>query len=179
VVEREGREAPCRTDQIPLGMPVEPAELPRVEGVDQESVEHLAARYGYAAFDVLEHAKAQPEQRRRIVPDRPDIVAEAGFAVRREQAAALSDVLLRRTRLGVTAARALAGHGDGADVAARALGAELGWDDTRIARELENWTEVVRAEGLLPGGDRAPATTGGRPDQPSLLAPGAAPEEAE
>jgi glycerol-3-phosphate dehydrogenase len=151
VVEREGREAPCRTDQIPLGMPVDPGELPQVEGVDAESVEHLAARYGYAAFDVLEHAEAQPEQRRRIVPDLPDLVAEAGFAVRREQAASVADVLLRRTRLGLTAARALCdGSTDGVEAAARAMGAELGWDDARVAREVEDWATVARAEGLVP-----------------------------
>src|SRR5207247_3753538 len=48
IVEREGREAPCRTEEIPLGMPVDLADLPQV-GVDDESREHLAGRYGYAA----------------------------------------------------------------------------------------------------------------------------------
>ncbi len=152
VVEREGREAPCRTEQIPLGMPVDPAELPDVEGVDEESVNHLAARYGYAAFNVLEQAQESPELRRRIVAELPDIAAEAAFAVRREQAAALSDVLLRRTRLGLTAARALCGDTDGAEVAARAMGGELDWDDARVARELEDWAEEARAEGLVPEG---------------------------
>ncbi|HEX8690365.1 MAG TPA: glycerol-3-phosphate dehydrogenase/oxidase, partial [Solirubrobacterales bacterium] len=33
IVERDGRTAPCRTHEIPLGMAVEPAGLPRVEGV--------------------------------------------------------------------------------------------------------------------------------------------------
>ena len=34
LVEREGREAPCRTHEIPLGLPVDPADLPAVPGVD-------------------------------------------------------------------------------------------------------------------------------------------------
>ena len=33
LVERDGREAPCRTGEIPLGMPVDANELARVEGV--------------------------------------------------------------------------------------------------------------------------------------------------
>ena len=53
IVEREGREAPCRTHEIPLGQPEDPAELPAVPGVDEASRAHLAARYGHAAHDVL------------------------------------------------------------------------------------------------------------------------------
>jgi glycerol-3-phosphate dehydrogenase len=151
VVEREGREAPCRTEQIPLGMPVDPGELPAVEGVDRESVEHLASRYGYAAFDVLEHAGESAELAQRIVPGLPDLVAEAAFAVRREQAASLADALLRRTRLGLLAARELCGDSGGAEAAARAMGAELGWDEAQVVREVEAWREVARAEGLVPG----------------------------
>ena len=37
IVERDGRDAPCRTHEIPLGMAVSPDDLPRVEGVDEES----------------------------------------------------------------------------------------------------------------------------------------------
>ena len=35
LVDREGREAPCRTHEIPLGLPVDPADLPAVPGVDE------------------------------------------------------------------------------------------------------------------------------------------------
>ncbi len=56
IVEREGRDAPCRTHEIPLGAPVEPGELPELEAVDEESRAALSARYGHAAVDVLELA---------------------------------------------------------------------------------------------------------------------------
>jgi glycerol-3-phosphate dehydrogenase len=151
VVEREGREAPCRTHEIPLGMPAEPGELPEVQGVDDESRSHLASRYGHAAVDVLQLAASGAELARRLSPDLPDIAAEVAFAARREQAASVSDVLLRRTRLGLLDARRLATGGDeGAELAARALGGELGWDDKRVRAELEAWHEVARAEGLVP-----------------------------
>jgi glycerol-3-phosphate dehydrogenase len=151
IVEREGREASCRTEEIPLGMPVDPAELPEVEGVDQEAREHLAARYGHAAGDVLELVRSEPELGRRISPALPDVAAEAAFAVQREQARSVGDVLLRRTRLGLLDARWLCADGsEGPAVVARAMAGELGWDEARVHTEVEAWGELARAEGLVP-----------------------------
>jgi glycerol-3-phosphate dehydrogenase len=153
VVEREGREAPCRTAEIPLGMPVEASELDAPRGVDGEQLVHLAARYGHGAREVLALVEAQPRLGRRILADLPDLAAEAAFAVRREQARTLADVLLRRTRLGLLDARALTAAGaEGARRAAQAMAGELGWSDTRVDAELERWLEVADAEGLVPGG---------------------------
>jgi glycerol-3-phosphate dehydrogenase len=165
IVDREGREAPCRTEEIPLGMPIDPAELPG-EHVDGEVREHLAARYGFAARDVLELVAADPELGRRISPELPDIVAEAAFAVRREQARSVGDALLRRTRLGLLDARRLSdAASEGAELVAQAMGAELGWDDARRRTELERWQEEARAEGLVPVGERRahPAEPGASP----------------
>ena len=39
------------------------------------------------------------------MPGRPDLLAEVVYAARREQARTVGDVLLRRTRLALTAAR--------------------------------------------------------------------------
>ena len=147
VVGREGREAPCRTHEIPLGEPV--GELSGPDGVDDESLALLAGRYGYAAHDVLALVAGRPELGRRIVPDLPDLLVEAPFAARNEQAATLADVLLRRTRLGILAAPELAVPGSAATRAvADALGAELGWDAARTEAELDAWGEVARAERL-------------------------------
>jgi glycerol-3-phosphate dehydrogenase len=149
VVERDGRELPCRTHEIQLGMPEEAERLPNVDGVDEESRTQLLGRYGHAAIDVLKIAGEAPELARRIVPELPDLTAEAVLAVRNEQAASLTDVLMRRTRLGITCARTLCASADeGAERAARAMGGELGWDDARVAREVEDWREVSREEGL-------------------------------
>jgi hypothetical protein len=30
------------------------------------------------------------------------------------------------------------------------MAGELGWDDTRVAGEIEGWREVAQAEGLVP-----------------------------
>jgi glycerol-3-phosphate dehydrogenase len=152
IVEREGREAPCRTHEIQLGQPAEPDDLPWVEGVDPESRELLGSRYGHAARGVLALASERPELARRVVPELPDLLAEAPFSVRHEQAAAVADVLLRRTRLGLLDARSLLDAGGPARDVAEAMAPELGWDQARVDQEVERWLEVARAEGIaLPG----------------------------
>jgi len=151
IVERDGAEAPCRTHEIPLGAPVDDEELARVDGVDDDSRAMLARRYGYAAHDVLALVQAEPSLGRRIVPDLPDVLAEAAFAARREQAATVADVLLRRTRLGLLDARVLtAPDAEPPAAVAAALGGELGWDDARARHEVAAWQEAADAEGIAP-----------------------------
>jgi glycerol-3-phosphate dehydrogenase len=150
IVEREGREAACRTHEIPLGQPAAEDDLPAVEGVDDESRRMLAGRYGYAALNVLRLAEERPELRRRIVPDLPDLLAETVIAVRDEQAAAVADVLLRRTRLGLLDARTVASDdSEPARAVADAMAGELGWDAARVESELESWRDVAAAEGIV------------------------------
>ena len=151
IVEREGREAPCRTAEIPLGMPVGLEELPQVDGVDDDTREMLIGRYGHAAIDLLRLAETDPSLARRISPELPDLVAEAPFAARREQARSVTDVLMRRTRLGLLDAPALtAPDAGGPRAVAEAMAAELGWDGARIESELDEWRVVADAEGLVP-----------------------------
>ena len=150
LVERDGRSAPCRTQDIPLGEPVDPAALPRVEGVLDEGYESLARRYGHAASEVLEIASARPELGRSILDEFPDLLAEVVFAARCEQALTLADALLRRTRLGVLAPRALCAAQSEAPLrVARAMGEELGWDESRIRQEVARFQTDVDAEGLV------------------------------
>jgi glycerol-3-phosphate dehydrogenase len=178
IVEREGRDAPCRTHEIQLGMPVDPAELPEVPAIDEDSRAHLASRYGHAANLVMRLAAAEPSLAARITPELPDIAAEAAFAADHEQAHSVADVLLRRTRLGLLDARRLCEPGaEGPHAVARAMAGQLGWDEARVERELADWEEIARREGLVPGAVRvAPAAAA--PEEPSPTAPGAAPEEA-
>ncbi len=150
MVEREGREAPCHTAEIPLGMDARPEDLEAPEGVGEEAVAQLAFRYGHAARAVLALAWDDPKLARPIVPGRPDLLAEVAIAARREQARCVADVLLRRTRLGLLAAPQLR---DAAAVrpVAEVLGAELGWSRRQVKKEAEAWPEAAALEGIDPG----------------------------
>jgi glycerol-3-phosphate dehydrogenase len=148
IVLRDGREAPCKTEGIPLGMAVEASDLPRVEGVPEESYAALAGRYGHVAHDVLNVAREQGTLAQPIVPGLPDLLAEAVHAARHEQARTVGDVLLRRTRLALLAAQAVT---DGGEVVARvadALGDELGWEERRRAYEAEAFAAEAEREGV-------------------------------
>jgi glycerol-3-phosphate dehydrogenase len=117
--------------------------------VPDESYRRLADRSGYAAHEVLGIAGERGELAQPILPGHPDLLAEAVYAARREQARSVGDVLLRRTRLGLLDARALAGHPAAVDRVAAATGTELGWDATRVAREADAFRAEAGAEGLV------------------------------
>jgi glycerol-3-phosphate dehydrogenase len=152
LVEREAREAPCRTHEIPLGQTIAAEELPRVEGVSRESYPALAARYGHAAKEALAFAAERGELAQPIVSGLPDLLAEVLLAARREQARSIGDVLLRRTRIGLLAARELVPDPAGEPAApvrrvADVLAGELGWSSERVAAEIERFAQEARAEG--------------------------------
>ncbi|HTR76022.1 MAG TPA: glycerol-3-phosphate dehydrogenase/oxidase [Solirubrobacterales bacterium] len=149
LVEREGRTAPCRTAEIPLGMEARPADLDAPDEVGEEALSQLAFRYGHAARRVLDLARERPGSAAPIVPDRPDLLAEVTLAARHEQARRLSDVLLRRTRLGILAAPALRDPEVLRPIAA-AIGAELGWSEARVEEEIAAWDGVATEEGIDP-----------------------------
>jgi glycerol-3-phosphate dehydrogenase len=159
VAEREGRDLPCRTADIPLGLeaseedltppdPLEPGQLP------EDAAKQLAFRYGHASRNVLAIAAERPELARPIVPGRPDLLAEAVIAARLEQARSVGDVLLRRTRLGLLAAPDLR-TAESVLPVAEAMGAELGWDADRVREEADAWVAEMAAEGIDPAGRAA------------------------
>jgi glycerol-3-phosphate dehydrogenase len=150
LVEREARDAPCRTHEIPLGMSVEPDDLPRVEGVPEQAYPRLAGRYGYTAHEVLGIARERGELAQPILPGHPDLLAEAVHGARREQARTVGDVLLRRTRLGLLDARRLLGDQAAIERVATVLGQELGWDAARTRAEAQAFRDEAEREGILP-----------------------------
>jgi glycerol-3-phosphate dehydrogenase len=149
MVEREFREAPCRTHEIPLGHAVDPRELRTRDVVSEESLHHLASRYGHFAERVLELCVQKPALGAPIVDGRPDLLVEALVAVRFEQARSVADVLLRRTRLGLLAGRRLLGDEDAVKRVAQVMGDELDWNRRRVKQEAERWREAVAEEGLV------------------------------
>ena len=133
--------AKCRTQRLRLlgaeGFDVpDPSREPSVH-------EHLGGRYGTEAEAVLALLREDPRRREPLVPGLPYLGAEAIYAVRHEMATTLDDVLARRTRarlLARDASRAAAG-----DVA-RLVAPELGWDDARVAREVDEYRAACDRE---------------------------------
>ena len=148
IVESDAREAPCRTHEIPLGQAIDPSELERTAEVRERPMPALASRYGHAAQAVLRIAAEQPYLAAPIVEGFPDLLAEAVHAVRHEQARGIADVLLRRTRLGLLAARAVTAEDtlERLGAVARA-GARL--DAARRAAEITSFREEAAAEGIV------------------------------
>jgi glycerol-3-phosphate dehydrogenase len=149
IVERDGRQAPCRTQEIPLGEPVDPSALPTTPGVAPDAYPALAARYGFAAGRVLAVAGELAELAEPILAGQPDLLAEAPFSARHEQARTVADVLLRRTRLGLLdGRRLLEASCEAPRRVAAALGRELGWDAAQVAAEVARFREEATAEGI-------------------------------
>ena len=149
LVEREGRYAPCRTHEIPLGQLIAADRLTRVDGISDASYEALAARYGHDAEKVLAVAGERRELAEQVVGDLPDLMAEVAYAVRHEQARSLGDVLLRRTRLGLLSGRDLCAPGAREPLrTAQVMGSEFGWDATRVSAEVQSFRTEAAAEGI-------------------------------
>ena len=176
IVERDGREAPCRTDEIPLGAPVDADSLPEVEGVDDVT----AARTSPIATATPRSSccgspRSIPRSPAGSALGLPDIAAEAAYAAGHEQAHTVGDVLLRRTRLGLLDARrspsrtrrpACGGPGDGRRA--------------RLGRRADRAGSGGVARACAGGGTRSRSWMSSpcaqrEPEEPSPAAPGAAP----
>ncbi len=113
----------ARSEPLPAG--------PRL-GVDGETVRHLERIYGTRSRELLSLASAHPELGGPLCTHHRGIAAEVVYAVLKEWANTLGDVLLRRTALGLMACQGL----DCIEAVADHVGTALGWDDVRRAREI-------------------------------------------
>jgi glycerol-3-phosphate dehydrogenase len=96
-VERHGLVAgPCRTGRLPLVGAASAEALARMTAPT-----HLVRRYGAEAGDVLALAADDPSLLETVAPGSATIGAELAWAVRHEGALDESDVLDRRTRVGL------------------------------------------------------------------------------
>ena len=147
IVEREGREAACRTDDIPLGMS-RPEDLETPDGAPggARSTSSPSATGTRRARCSTSARSVTRSWRSRSSPGHPDLMAEVVIAARREQARSVADVLLRRTRLGLLAAPRLRDSAAARPVA-EAMGGELGWSRRRVRAEAEAWPAAAADAG--------------------------------
>ncbi len=111
IVNHLGLPRRCRTRSYPLdGAPRRPweqfrqsaiAELTRCCQLDEDTVAHLAARYGRRAVEVADYVQRDAALGRRVLAEEPDILAEFAYQRDHEMALTTADFLLRRTRLGL------------------------------------------------------------------------------
>ncbi len=125
-------------------------------GLPTRTLERLVETYGRRAAAVLDLAAAEPGLAAPLCPSSPEIAAQVVVACRDEMARTLTDVMLRRTAVGQGACLGR----DCAPRVARLMAGLLGWDERRIAREVEAYAAVVAdtvafREAPAPAGARA------------------------
>ena len=159
IVERDGRDAPCRTHEIPLGMAVDagrPAARRRRRA--RRPTQQLAGRYGHVAHDVLRVARERGELAEPIVPGRARPAgrgrlrrpARAGAHGRGRAAAPHA---ARRCWRPAHCAR----DGPARRPRRGAMAAELGWDAPRRGGAARGLARRGRAEGVAPAARNFPA----------------------
>ena len=151
VYKKLGRRAPkSRTDEVPLpggttgDFKSFAARFKATSGLTDELAERLLKVYGVRAPEVLDEAGDDHSLR---VPLSPSATVESGllgaevlYAFRHEMAQTLSDVLLRRTMVGLGPRVALDVDEAAAQVAVR----HLGWSQERADREVREYRAFVR-----------------------------------
>jgi glycerol-3-phosphate dehydrogenase len=135
----------CETARLPLpggagvSLPSFRRSLTRQSGLSAESVDRLVTIYGARASDVLAIADRDPLLWEPFSAGTGSIGAEVVFAVEREFARTLEDVMMRRTMVGLET-----GHGVGADDAAVEIARRhLGWDEARARDEVHRYREYL------------------------------------
>lgn len=158
--ERRRRARPCATEGTPVGA-LSPSDLDRrlvlAHGLDADVADGLARRLGATAWTAA--TMAREGELRRLRDDTDLTAAELRAHARFGGVVHLSDVLLRRTRLGMwrpEIARQVAPS------AAAILAGELQWDADRVDRELARFSRDLEAwtrDGIR---DDAPSEASGR-----------------
>ena len=140
---------PSVTGQLPLigadGLPAVRASARRLAadyGLEVAAVEHLTARYGAAAVEVLDIIQADQSLGQPLTDGHPYLRAEVAYAVTHEGALHVEDVLARRVRLLIESPDA--GTSAAPEVAA-IMAPLLGWNRRRRATEVRDYEAFAAA----------------------------------
>ncbi len=151
VAKRIGARAKTRTDRVKLaGSDADEVFRCRLDrqaadmGLPEHYPKRLIERLGVHAAGVLDMIIDEPALGETL-GDGSWTLAEVVFTVRHECAATIVDFVQRRTRLSWFTPN----HGrDQAEAIGRVMAAELGWDEDRLASELQRLEDELQAEGL-------------------------------
>jgi glycerol-3-phosphate dehydrogenase len=103
------------------------------------------ALYGARRDEVRAFAESEPRLGERLAGDTPELLAQVAYAVDREHAVTIADVLLRRLPSGWAKGHALAGI----DRVAQTMAERLGWDAAQREREIDAYRSEL-ADTLVP-----------------------------
>jgi glycerol-3-phosphate dehydrogenase len=108
-------------------------------GLGRGQARHLGEIYGSLTPHLLDEVEREPQMGERVCPHQPTIAAQLKRAVTDEWAMSLSDVLLRRTPLGLQACQAL----DCLEGIADRMAPLLNWDAAERARQVDAYRREV------------------------------------
>jgi glycerol-3-phosphate dehydrogenase len=114
--------------------------LKGVYEISSETAHHLAAKFGTAAWKVLELTRHNPSFNAAILAGTPPIQAEVVYSVRAELAATLEDVLARRLGVQFYSWREAIRS---APAVASLMAAELGWSSEYTSSAVANYTGKI------------------------------------
>jgi glycerol-3-phosphate dehydrogenase len=147
VADLPGPVPPSVTGQLPLlgadGLPAVRASAGRLASdydVTSAVADHLIARYGTLATEVLDLIRTDGTLGRRLLDGHPYLRAEVSYAVTHEGALHAEDVLARRVRLLIESADS--GLSAAPEVVAIMAGL-LGWNRRRRATELRRYQDFA------------------------------------
>jgi glycerol-3-phosphate dehydrogenase len=130
------------------------ASFAATSGLDTEVSSRLVRVYGTRAEEVAAIAAGDESLGRPIADEPGTVAAEVLFAVRHEAAETLSDILMRRTMIGLGPSVGIGPDREAADIAKR----WLGWDADRADREVRAFRAYI--ERYRPRRDAAPGSGG-------------------
>ncbi|MCK2238345.1 glycerol-3-phosphate dehydrogenase [Crossiella sp. S99.2] len=145
-----GRIMSSITDKVPLlgadgyhALVNQADQLGAKHGLHPYRVRHLLDRYGSLVHQVLATADGNPELLRPLAGAPDYLQVEIVYAAACEGALHLEDALTRRTRISIEYPHRGV---ESAEAAAKLMAGVHGWDDKRVAHEIEVYTARVEAE---------------------------------
>ena len=109
---------------------------------------HLYQRFGSDTPELLKLIKENPTLGLPLIKGQPYVGAEFIYAVRKEMATSLIDLVTRRTRAHLHDARATAAS---ADAIARLVAPDLSWGTDEITAQVEHYRSMVHREFTAAG----------------------------